>query len=159
MADRHKPSLPHVARNFDPALDVAHEHHHAHLHHDATAEKGRQDDIVYSTGTTSEPSVIPDQDPLDHALHRRHHPERKDIDMEKDNAVDYDAEKGGISPISTSDQERDPQSHKFARFYARYRIFFHLFIALLFTGYALLQPDNMSLRVLTMHPADGGLLV
>lgn len=157
MADQRNHSSHHLAHNADPALDVAHEHHHTHLHHDATAEKGRQDDAVYSAGTTAEPSVIPKQDPLDHALHRRHHPERKD--MEKDDPADYDAEKGGISPISTSDQERDPQSHRFARFYARYRIFFHLFIALLFTGYALLQPVNMSLHALTMDLADGGLPV
>lgn len=133
IAHQHDSSTQHhVAPDADPALDAAHHHRHAHLHHDAFAEAGRQDDAVFSTGTTAEPSVIPDPDPLDHGLHRRHHPERADI--EKGVAVEYDAEKGDISPMRTSDQEKDPQNHTFARFYAKHRIFFHLFVALLFTG-------------------------
>lgn len=36
----------HPAR--DPALDPAHQHHHAHLHHTDFAEKGREDEVVYS---------------------------------------------------------------------------------------------------------------
>lgn len=124
-----------VVPNPDPALDVAREHHHAHLHHDARAERGHDpaDEIAYSKGTTAEPSVIPDQDPLDHALHRRHHPDRKSgMDVEKNGELDIeDAERGSFSPVG---QEQDPQSHFFARFYAKYRIFFHLAIFCLFTG-------------------------
>lgn len=138
----HSKSKQHLATNNDPALDPAHEHHHAHLHHSARAEEGRHDDVVYSIGTTGEKSTIPDQDPMDHNLHRRHHPEHhpertSDNDL-KDPAltydVKYDAEKGSLGAVNSSGQERDPQSHKFARFYAKYRIVWHLFIFLLFTG-------------------------
>ncbi|OCK85845.1 sodium/nucleoside cotransporter 1 /nucleoside cotransporter 1 [Lepidopterella palustris CBS 459.81] len=140
MADishRHNASpMPGVVPNNDPALDVAHEHHHAHLHHDAFAEKGRHDDIVYSKGTTDEPSVIPNADPLDNALHRRHHPERKGKDIEKDGGLDVeDVEKGSMSPVHGSGHDEDPQSHIFSNFYAKYRIFFHIFIGMLFTGW------------------------
>jgi len=125
-----------IARNVDPALDRSHEHGHRHLHHDEYAEKGRHDDVVYTTGTTAEKSDIPDQDPNDHALHRRNHPERRVL--EKDGAIaydhKYDAENGGMGPVDSSPQEKDPQGHKVARFYARYRIFFHLFLFMLFTG-------------------------
>ena len=136
--DGHNASAQHnVVLNTDPALEKSHEHNHGHLHHDARAEKGREDEVVYSKGTTFERSIIPHQDPLDHDLHRRHRPElaeglqvgqtnEKSAQMEV-----VDAEKGNLSPIRS---EEDPQSHKFARFYARYRIFFHLFIWLVFTG-------------------------
>jgi CNT family concentrative nucleoside transporter len=133
--EKQTPEKGHMARNLDPALDPAREHHHEHLHHDANAEKGRHDDPVYTIGTTAERSNVPDQDPMDHALHRRHHPERagsgdKSIDKDPTVAYDdkYDAEKG------TADQEADPQNHNVSRFYRKYRIFFHLFLLLLFTG-------------------------
>jgi CNT family concentrative nucleoside transporter len=131
----------HVAKNLDPALDEAHEHHHEHLHHSANAEKGRHDDPSYSIGTTNEKSTIPDQDPLDHALHRRNHPERhmsekdvKDPSMAYDDKASYDVEDGRAGPGVANEQEADPKNHKFARFYRRFRIFFHLAIFLLFTG-------------------------
>ena len=113
--------------NNDPALDPAHEHHHTHLHHSERAMAGREDNMMYSKGTTDEPSTIPHQDPLDNALNRRHHPPDQ-----KAGITVTDAEKGGLSPVQS---EEDPQSHTFARFYSRYKIFFHLFIWLLFTGY------------------------
>ena len=114
-----------VVTNLDPALETAHEHHHRHLHHDAFAEKGREDEVIYSKGTTFERSTIPAESPQDHELHRRHHPEKGTVDV-------GDAEKG-LSLVQS--EEEDPQTHTFSRFYARYRIFFHLFIWLLFTGY------------------------
>lgn len=132
--EKNTPETGHMVHNLDPALDPAREHHHEHLHHDAHAEKGRHDDPVYTIGTTAEKSDIPDQDPMDHALHRRHHPERGsgDKSIEKDPTVaydhKYDAEKGA------PEQEADPKSHKVSRFYRKYRIFFHLFLLLLFTG-------------------------
>lgn len=114
----------HVVPNLDPALEISNEHHHRHLHHDAFAEKGREDEVVYSKGTTFEKSIIPEESPQDHDLHRRRHPEKGGVEVE-------DAEKG-VSPIRS--EEADPQTHTFSRFYAKYRIFFHLFIWLLFTG-------------------------
>ena len=126
----------HVVPNSDPALEASHEHHHRHLHHDAFAEKGREDEVVYSKGTTFERSTIPDENPQDHELHRRHHQEKGEVEV-------GDAEKG-ITPVRY--EEEDPQTHTFSRFYGRYRIFFHLFIWLLFTGYVILH----ALR----HPLD-----
>jgi len=62
----------HVARNNDPALDISHEHHHAHLHHSAFAEKGREDEVVYTAGTTFERSMIPEPEPREKAMHQHH---------------------------------------------------------------------------------------
>ena len=121
--------------NNDPALDPAHEHHHTHLHHSERAVAGREDDMMYSKETTDEPSTIPHQDALDHALNRRHH-----LPDQKAGVNVTDTEKGGLSPIQS---EEDPQSHTFARFYSRYRIFFHLFVWLLFTGYEILPPHSI----------------
>ena len=117
----------HVEVNHDPALALDREHHHAHLHHDAHAEQGREDEVVYSIGTTFEKSTIPQQDPQDHDLHRRHHPSKHQGAMEV-----IDAEKGIMSPAPL--EEEDPQSHKVSAFYVKYRIFFHLFVWLFFTG-------------------------
>lgn len=116
-----------VVPSSDPALEPSHEHHHQHLHHDAFAEKGREDEVIYSKGTTFETSIIPNESRRDHELHRRHHPGKGDVEV-------GDAEKG-ISPMRY--QEEDPQTHTFATFYGKYRIFFHLFIWLLFTGYVM----------------------
>ena len=102
---------PHqVAKNQDPALESAHHHHHGHVHHDAQSEKNREDEVVYSKGTTFENSTIPDQVPQDHGLHRNKTIRQGDIEVV------------------------DPQSHKVSEFYVKYRIFFHLFIWLFFTG-------------------------
>ncbi|KAF1985513.1 H+/nucleoside cotransporter-like protein [Aulographum hederae CBS 113979] len=121
-----------LAVNSDPALNPANEHHHAHLHHNPRAEQGREDEVVYSVGTTNEKSTIPHQDAQDHDLHRRGHPERKGgFDKEAD--VEYDAEKGSAG--YPSEEEKDPQNHRFANFYAKWRIFFHMFILALFTGW------------------------
>jgi len=123
-----------VVVNNDPALDIAHEHPHGHLHHSAHAVDGREDNVTYSTGTTGEKSINPHQDPMDHALHRRQQPEHgHGIYMkEKEAAIGYDAEKGSTSPYP--EEEKDPKEHKVTNFYLKYKIFFHAFIWLLFTG-------------------------
>lgn len=118
----------HGASNRDLALDLAHEHHHGHLHHDASAEKGREDELVYSKDTTFEKSTIPYQAPQDHDLHRRHQSNNDPGSVEI-----IDAEKGAMS--SPPLEEEDPQSHKVSGFYSRYRMFFHIFLWLFFTGY------------------------
>lgn len=125
----HNPSMQHnVESNPDLALHISREHEHAHLHHNKASEKGRKESVTYSKDTTYERSSIPDQNPQEHDLHRRHHPEKGG------GVVEEDPEKGKISPTKMSEEE-DPKSHKFSHFYAKYRIFFHLFIWLLFTGY------------------------
>ncbi len=115
-----------VVPNNDPALDISHEHNHGHLHHSALVEQGREVGVVYSKGTTFEKSTIPHQDPQDHDLHRR-----RLANETKMVAEAMDAEKGTLSPVRS---EEDPQTHTLSTFYAKYRIFFHLFIWLLFTG-------------------------
>ncbi|OCL08719.1 sodium/nucleoside cotransporter 1 /nucleoside cotransporter 1 [Glonium stellatum] len=139
MADIHRQHnaspMRGVVENTDPALDVAHEHHHAHLHHSAFSEKGRHDDITYSKGTTAEPHVIPEADPMDNALHHRKHPERGEKDIEKTGGFGTDdVDKDSMSPARGNGEE-DPQRHAFARFYTKYKIIFHIFIAMLFTGW------------------------
>lgn len=137
MEQHSTPAAQHLSP--DLALHPSHEHTHQHLHHDARAEKGRTDEVVYSAGTTAEKSIIPDQDPLDNVAHRRQHA-GEDV---RDHGVSgketgiayedkpYDAEKGEMS----STGEKDPNNHKFALLYAKYRIFVHLFFLLLFTGW------------------------
>jgi CNT family concentrative nucleoside transporter len=128
--------MPGVVRNNDPALDIAKEHDHTHLHHGAHAAAVHHDNIVYTTGTTyNEPSIIPAADPNDDALHRRHlHGEH---DVEKSGGL-YGEEKVSMSKgRSSSDPdlaEVDPKRHYVADFYAAYRLFFHIFIGMLFTG-------------------------
>ena len=127
----------HVIPNNDPALDILHEHHHGHLHHSAHAERGRDDDVIYSKGTTLEKNTIPHQDPQDHDLHRRH------LVMETKMATEaVDAEKGALSPVRS---EEDPQTHTLSTFYAKYRVLFHLFIWLFFTGSVLRSQSQPSL--------------
>ncbi|KAL9625479.1 MAG: hypothetical protein Q9160_000542 [Pyrenula sp. 1 TL-2023] len=113
-----------VMSNPDLALHLSHEHEHKHLHHSSFAEKGRQDEVVYSKDATFEKSNIPDQDPQDHHVRRR--------TSDKNGISIDDAEKG---QTSLQLGEEDPQTHTFSRFYAKYRWAFHIFIWLLFTGW------------------------
>ncbi|KAI9682247.1 MAG: hypothetical protein M1817_000301 [Caeruleum heppii] len=123
------PVEPHRTPSSDAALDPSHEHHHGHLHHDANAEQGRIDDVAYSKGTTLDKSTIPNESPHDHDLHRRRPADKAALDLN-------DAEKGTYSPNASAEpDERDPRDHKWSNFYARYRIFFHLLIWLVFTGW------------------------
>jgi concentrative nucleoside transporter, CNT family len=128
----HNTSTQHdVELNSDLALHLSREHHHQHIHHTAHAQEGRTDEVAYYKGTTSEISTVLGTDPRDHNLHRRHHPE-------KNGFADGDAEQGeNISPIQ--EEENNPQTHPFSRFYTSLRIFFHIFIFLLFTGYVAAQ--------------------
>ena len=128
----------HVVPNNDPALDISREHNHGHLHHSARAEQGREDGVVYSKDTTSEKSTIPHQDAQDHDLHRRHLGNETKMATET-----VDAEKGTLSPVRS---EEDPQTHTLSSFYAKYRIFVHLFIWLLFTGLVLVSTSRSFLR-------------
>ena len=135
--------MPGVARNPDPALDVANEHTHSHLHHSEAVEKSHAatHNVVYTTGTTpNEPSVIPAADPNDDSFHRRRHPERHaDHDIEKTGGLDTYEEKGSLSkPRSSSDpeaaEEVEPKRHRFSTLYRKYRLYVHIFWGMLFTG-------------------------
>ncbi|KAL5417713.1 hypothetical protein PMIN03_001413 [Paraphaeosphaeria minitans] len=129
-----------VVPNPDPALDIAHEHHHEHLHHGVAAHADVNDDKAYTKGTTlNEPSVIPAQGPNDDALHRLGHPERKDIDIEKSGGGGYyETEQGSLEKDSHTNgvaDEEDPKRHTISMYYRRYRIFVHIFIGMFFTGW------------------------
>ncbi|KAL8943347.1 MAG: hypothetical protein Q9216_001122 [Gyalolechia sp. 2 TL-2023] len=128
----HNSSAQHqVQRSHDPALDLANEHVHGHLHHTAHAEQGRGE-TEYSKGTTYEASNIPIQDPHDQSIHRRH-----PLNNPTASPTVADAEKGSFGRDSSA--EEDPRTHTLSNFYLRYRLFFHIFIWLLFTGFKLLQ--------------------
>ena len=117
----------HVGKNHDPALVSANEHVHEHLHHTAHAEQGRAE-TEYSKETTYEESNVPSQDAHDQPAHRRN-----PSNGPKTPAMIADAEKGDLSRHDSSEQ--DPRTHTLSNIYLKYRIFFHLFIWLLFTGF------------------------
>lgn len=124
----HSASAQHQeALNHSPPADSAHQHNHGHLHHDAHAEQGRDEEVTYFQDTTVEKGIIPHQDPQSNDLHRRLH-----SNNHQSSAEILDTEKGAMSSIPL--EEEDPQSHKAAGFYTKYRIFFHVFIWLFFTG-------------------------
>ncbi|KAL9090235.1 MAG: hypothetical protein Q9159_002040 [Coniocarpon cinnabarinum] len=122
-----------VPPSADLALHESREHHHAHLHHGPTAEKGSHHEAAYTTGTTFEPSTIPSRDPNDHIPRDYKHSVTSDAAAKGDARI-ADAEKGKLSTDSSS-QEQDPQSHRFAKLYAHHRLIVHVFILLLFTGW------------------------
>ncbi|KAF2017531.1 hypothetical protein BU24DRAFT_420558 [Aaosphaeria arxii CBS 175.79] len=129
--------MPGVARNPDPALDISKEHHHEHLHHGPGAEKGHihdHDHVAYTVGTThNEPPVIPPADPNDGSLHRRHQPVH---DIEKTGGLEYEEKSSFNKTNSPSEgEESDPKSHRFRRYYMKFRLPIHLLIAALFTGW------------------------
>ncbi|KAF2450678.1 hypothetical protein P171DRAFT_427002 [Karstenula rhodostoma CBS 690.94] len=130
--------MPGVVRNPDPALDIAHEHHHDHLHHGAATHADVLDTKAYTRGTTlNEPSVIPAQDPNGDALHRLGHPERKDVDIEKSGGY-YEAEQGSLEKDSHTNgvaEEHDSKKLSMSSLYRRFRIFVHIFIGMFFTGW------------------------
>jgi CNT family concentrative nucleoside transporter len=101
--------MPGVARNDDPALDIAREHDHAHVHHSARA--AHPDNIVYTTGTTDE----------------KH-------DLEKAGGYDFEIEK---ATRSSSDPELEAEKKPWyspSVLYRRYRLPVHIFIGMFFTG-------------------------
>lgn len=117
----------HVAPNHDPAPDLVHEHHHGHLHHDASVEKGQGIELVLSKDTALEKSSIPY-----HAHHDRDLPQRHPSNNGPGSIEAIDAEK--IAMNSPPSEEEGPQSQKVSGLYARYRIYFHFFLWLFFTG-------------------------
>ncbi|KAI4126744.1 MAG: hypothetical protein LQ338_003608 [Usnochroma carphineum] len=132
-----------VQRNEDPALDAANEHVHGHLHHSAYAEQGR-DVTEFSKGTTYEESNIPSQDPHHQPVHRRHLPNGSTVP-----AAIPDAEKGSFG---RGGSEEDPRTHTLSSFYLKYRVFFHIFIWLLFTGPMHLVWDSTAVPVVGFIP-------
>jgi len=136
------------AHHHDPALDPANEHSHGHLHHSPRAEHHTADEPVYTVGTTAERSTMADPSPQDHIYHGE--------GLGKPTGGPtylQDIEKGDMSPASrvTSSEnsaEPDPKDHKFANFYSKYRIVFHLLMFGVVTGWwvsgLVLHHDDMN---------------
>jgi CNT family concentrative nucleoside transporter len=124
-----------VVHNNDPALDIAREHEHPHVHHSARA--AHPDNIVYTAGTTDEKSNIPNPSAQDSHLHYRQHADEKHApnDLEKAGGFDYEVEKG---THSSSDPELEGPPNKawysWSVMYRRYRLPIHIFIGAFFTG-------------------------
>ena len=119
-----------VAHNNDPALDIAHEHEHPHVHHSARA--AHPDNIVYTTGTTDEKtSKLFQPSALDSHLHQRH----SAGDVEKAGGYDYEVEK---ATRSSSDPDMEGEKRKKwyspSSLYKKYRLLFHILIGAFFTG-------------------------
>lgn len=121
-----------VLPNPDPALNPANEHRHPHLHHDPSVEKGRTDDVVYASDTKITEHYAAGSTVNDHELHHRGLGDKKVVAKEGSPSIG-DAEKGSLGAVRTSEEE-EPKRGKFSIFYAKYRIFFHIFIWLFFTG-------------------------
>ena len=110
-----------IQRNVPPLQD-SNERHHDHMHHNVDLEKGKEDKIINSHGTTFEKRTIPHRKSQDHELHKR-----RRTDMVKEPTVAVD--------LSLGRSEESSQPHTFSNFYQRYRIFFHLFFWIVFTGW------------------------
>jgi CNT family concentrative nucleoside transporter len=136
MREQHNSSpMPGVARNDDPALDIAREHDHAHVHHSARA--AHPDNIVYTTGTTDEKtSKILEPSAHDSHLHQRHAFPNEKHDLEKAGGYDYEIENG--TPRSSTDPELEAEKKKPwwhpSVIYRKYRLPIHILIGMFFTG-------------------------
>jgi concentrative nucleoside transporter, CNT family len=138
-AHGHNPSVQTGVRpNDDLALHYSHEHQHDHLHHGRTSLAGRHDDILFARGATEDQHI----GHQDHSHTVNHHRKSAQVGVDsKDHSGTYsetDAEKGdlGVEPtrVGTNETE-DGRRHCFSRFYRKYKVFFHLFIWLVFTGW------------------------
>lgn len=104
-----------VAQNPDPALDLANEHHHSHLHHGALTSNTTKhpDEVVYSNAS---PEKSFDK-PHDYAAAEK---------------MVTDEESGKIGRITAdeSEERRGPTAY----YYRRYRAYVHIFIWAVFTA-------------------------
>ena len=110
-----------------PALDTSHEHQHACLHHDDHGERDCKEQVVYSGGTTTEKSALPNPDLEGDGRAKRHYKDPVNMHL-----GGLDTEKGSTNPRQFA--EEDPQKLTLSSFYARYRLIFHALIWLFFTG-------------------------
>ncbi|KAF2853608.1 H+/nucleoside cotransporter-like protein [Plenodomus tracheiphilus IPT5] len=135
MRDHNSSPMPGVAHNPDPALDIAREHEHQHVHHSARA--AHPDNIVYTSGTTDDRSTVPTPSAQDSHLHYRHQSDEKhgQHDFEKAGGYDYEVEKA-----THSSGEHEPEAEKKPWYspsvlYRKYRLPIHIFIGKFFTGW------------------------
>lgn len=98
--------------NFDPVLDPANEHHHAHLHHAKTESK--VDDIVFAKSDENYPGSAAAPDYKVRAM----------------SSSNDDEESGGVGEVRSSGQEDEDKTKgwkgwTFKRVYRQYRFVFH----------------------------------
>jgi len=145
----HNPSMQRdVDENPDLALHYSHEHQHKHLHHNRASLAGRHDEVLYSEGTTYDKAHIDPKGPQDYVHHQLRDPHNEKSEFPGD------TEKGAIEEptrLDSNGSEDDGQKHRLSRNYSKYKIFVHLFIWLLFTGWWIAG--------LVMHRYDLGWLI
>lgn len=135
----HNPSLQKdVIENPDITLHYSHEHQHNHMHHGRSSLVARHDELLYAKGSEldNRHDLIVNQD-------HSHHQHSLKPGMETIETKDHiysesgtsDPEKSGFEATRIDTNETDDgQKHRFSRFYRKYKIFFHLFIWLVFTA-------------------------
>ena len=126
---QHHTPTPGMRYNPDPALNPANQHAHPHHNHSPRVDADGHDDAVYSTGTTVDKSVIPEQ--------QHHH--HSDAVMQTPPYY-TDPEKMGAGVVSTgrgsgSTEEETSHNRKWKPSYRQLRPFIHLFVLLLFTSW------------------------
>ncbi|KAK7421475.1 hypothetical protein QQX98_002174 [Neonectria punicea] len=148
MADTTTSAAPPVTdglrRNSDPALDPHSQHHHEHHHHAARTDT--DDNVVYTTGTTQDPTAVPPQSHLHQHGEHTHQHGVETADMEKSKPVDgthgtppdysdHEKMEPGIVSTTTDDNGSQKRFGPLAPLWRHRRILTHLFILLLFTGW------------------------
>lgn len=116
-----------VDRNPDPALDYANEHRHEHSHHHGLAadEKvAKEDDVMYTTGTTEKGRDMMDLPPQDYSTHK--------LRESPVNEKSVDEESGNVGHIST--EEEGPQLRMIYYYYRKVRPFIPILVWLVFTA-------------------------
>ncbi|KAL8795870.1 MAG: hypothetical protein Q9195_001750 [Heterodermia aff. obscurata] len=139
----------HLVADGAPALDTSYHHTHNHSHHER-AEQGHDREFVYPEDGTFDKGTIPPQDPHDPDPARRRH-----ADPAKVAAGLADSEKGPV--IAEHFDEENHRTHSLSSYYSRYRIFVHIFIWLVFTGWwiaglVLHRKDSLSSRTGWLKP-------
>lgn len=104
-----------VTTNPDPVLALSNEHHHAHLHHGATAHPPEKDDVMFATSTTTDKYT---------------NTGASDYKVRQTSSRD-DEESGGVGDIIRDDEGEQPaHTRKWTarRVYTEYRAYIHFLI-------------------------------
>lgn len=106
-----------VEINPDPVLDLSNEHHHAHVHHGATAVPPEKDDLMFATSTDKYTGTSGSPDYKVHPMSSRD-----------------DGESGVVGDIRNEDEKASSTKWSPKRLYKQYKIAFHLAIWLVWTA-------------------------
>jgi CNT family concentrative nucleoside transporter len=135
MAAHNSSPMPGVHPNPDPALDIAREHEHQHLHHSAHAAHVDNSTPVYTTGTTDEKVSKLFQPSAQDSSHLQHRHVAGD-DIEKNGTfANYDEK----ATRSSSDPENEIEVEKKKWYspsvlYRKFRLPIHIWLGCFFTG-------------------------